>query len=130
MRAQAQEATPEDLVPPPNPGTLMTDEERELLGLPLRGLVAADDKYPVEAEPHFLIEPPAPGRATPLGRAALVGSLCFCLLKWLLQLLGMLTLYWNSPTYTGAGIGGAYSQWTGWSMTPPEEFSLPFVVPG
>ena len=40
----------------------------------------------------------------------------------------MLTLYWNSPTYTGAGVGGAYSQWTGWSMTPPEEFSLPFVV--
>ena len=32
----------------------------------------------------------------------------------------MLTLYWNCPTYTGAGIGGAYSQWTGWSMTPPE----------
>ena len=88
------------------------------------------DEPPLEPQLRDRIEPPAPGRATPLGRVALVGSLCFCLLKWLLQLLGMLTLYWNSPTYTGAGIGGAYSQWTGWSMTPPEEFSLPFVVPG
>ena len=87
------------------------------------------DEPPLEPQLRDRIEPPAPGRATPQGRAALVGSLCFCLLKWLLQLLGMLTLYWNSPTYTGTGIGGSYSQWTGWSMTPPEEFTLPFVVP-
>ena len=53
------------------------------------------DEPPLEPQLRDRIEPPAPGRATPLGRAALVGSLCFCLLKWLLQLLGMRTLYWN-----------------------------------
>ena len=86
-----------------------------------------EDEPPLEPQLRDRIEPPAPGRTTPQGRVALVGSLCFCLLKWLLQLLGMLTLYWNSPTYTGAGsLGGSSS--LGWSMTPPEQFSLPFVV--
>ena len=44
----------------------MTDEERELLGLPVRALLDDGDKYPIEAEPHFLVEPPAPesGRST------------------------------------------------------------------
>ena len=86
-----------------------------------------EDEPPLEPQLRDRIEPPAPGRTTPQGRVALVGSLCFCLLKWLLQLLGMLTLYWNSPTYTGAGAGGGASS-LGWSMTPPEQFRLPFVV--
>ena len=37
------------------------------------------DEPPLEPQLRDRIEPPAPGRATPLGRAALVGSLCFCL---------------------------------------------------
>ena len=86
-----------------------------------------DDEPPLEPQLRDRIEPPAPGRTTPQGRVALAGSLCFCMLKWLLQLLGMLTLYWNSPTYTGAGSLGSSSSY-GWSMTPPEQFSLPFVV--
>ena len=39
------------------------------------------DEPPLEPQLRDRIEPPAPGRATPQGRAALVGSLCFCLLK-------------------------------------------------
>ena len=64
------------------------------------------------------MHPDGDGRRSATGEHVL---LC----RRLLQLLGMLMLYWNSPVYTGEGyLQGAL----GWTMSPPKEFELPFSV--
>ena len=70
------------------------------------------------------LEPPAPNRTSPfalLGRA--LSSLA-CFVKWLLALLGMLHIYWNSPAHTGDGYLSDAGSHFGWVMSPPDGFVM------
>ena len=70
------------------------------------------------------LEPPAPNRASPLALLGRVLSSLACFLKWLLALLGMLHVYWNSPAYTGDGYLSAGGSSFGWVMKPPDGFVM------
>jgi hypothetical protein len=70
------------------------------------------------------LEPPAPGRGSPLALLGRVLSSLACFLKWLLALLGMLHVYWNSPAYTGDGYLSDGGSSFGWVMKPPDGFVM------
>ena len=70
------------------------------------------------------LEPPAPNRASPLALLGRVLSSLACFLKWLLALLGMLHVYWNSPAYTGDGYLSDGGSSFGWVMKPPDGFVM------
>ena len=53
-----------------------------------------------------------------------LGLLCSCV-KWLVQLLSICELFYNSPLYRGSGYLALEA---GYALEPPESFELPFEV--